>query len=109
MEEEQDEDAQRQLESLCVLYGACQSFWLGTQAAEEAAAEASAAAATDADGSTAFPATSLPLAAAMMLDRWSLLLDPERPSCITPKVRSERCAEYHLPRYSNIPTVPNHR
>jgi len=94
-DEDEDEDARQQLEGLHVLYNRCRQFWLGTQAAEEATAEAVAAAAavdtTTSDtgtGSSAagFPSNSLPLAAAMMLDRWSLLLHPGQPSGVTPKV-----------------------
>lgn len=70
-EEEEDEDARRQLEGLRVVYGACCQFWLTAEAA--AGAE-----------STTGLANSLPLSAAMMLDRWSLLLHPDRSSCITP-------------------------
>jgi hypothetical protein len=92
--EEEEEDA----EGLRVLHGACRQFWVGTQAAEEAAAAAAAAAvaastagpaaaaAAASTSAAAFPANRLPLAAAMMLDRWSLLLHPDQPSCITPQV-----------------------
>ncbi len=94
-DEDEDKDARQQLEGLHVLYNRCRQFWLGTQATEEAAAEAVAAAAavdtTTSDTGTGtsaagFPSNSLPLAAAMMLDRWALLLHPRQPSCVRPKV-----------------------
>lgn len=72
LDQEEDDDARQQLEGLRVVYGACCQFWLGTEAAAEAVEV----------GTTR--ASSLPLSAAMMLDRWSLLLHPDRPSCITP-------------------------
>lgn len=95
-QEEQDADAQHQLEGLRIVYEACCSFFLGTQVAEEAAA--AAATTGDTPAAAGFPTNSLPLAAAMMLDRWSLLLHPDRPSCITPQVN--RLAASHLLRLS---------
>lgn len=76
--EEEDEDARRQLEGLRVVYGACCQFWLAAEATADSAVAAGAESTTG--GALA---NSLALSAAMMLDRWSLLLHPDRPSCIT--------------------------
>lgn len=96
-DQDADADAQRQLEGLRVLYGACCNFFLGTQAAEEAAAAAATAADTAGAGAGAvgFPANSLPLAAAMMLDRFALLLHPDQPSIITPQMLARKAMLLH--------------